>query len=147
MKKKSTLTDYAISFFITTACITILEGILGLVFFPNMRFGYEAFLSPPLFGFLTTATALVNYSRIELSVKQVLFRRFLQLLLIEVIVFGLNFLAGSEYELRLNIVLAIGIALIFCTVYLVIWLNDRRFANHFNEKLRVFQEANKKTIS
>lgn len=140
MQTKSSLTELIIVFFIVTACITILEGILGLIFMPDMRFGFDAFLSPPLFGFLSTLTGLVTKSSKELSIKQVLFREFLQLLLIEIIVFGINYLSGTTFEAKLNVALAIAIALVFVVVYLVMWLNDQRSAKLFNEKLKAFQE-------
>ncbi len=76
---KSKLVDMMMSFFICTACITILEGIIGRIFFPQLTFGYEAFFSPPFFGFLSVLFSIVNYSKKELSIRQVLFRRFLHL--------------------------------------------------------------------
>lgn len=140
MRNRNTLTDFVIDFFIITACITILEGVLGTMFMPDMRFGFEAFFSPPLFGFLSAASGLITQSSRELSVRQIRFREFLQLLLIEIMVFGINHLAGNTYELKLNIALALAIAIVFIVVYFIIWMNDRRSAKLFNERLKAFQE-------
>lgn len=140
MKHSSTFSDYLITFLVITACITILEGFLGVLFVPDLLFGYEAFFTPPIFGFLSTLTGLVLKSKKELTIKQVLFREFIQLLLIEGIVFGANYVAGNIFEFKLNIALALSIAVVFVLVHFILWLNDRRIAHSFNEQLRTFQE-------
>lgn len=140
MKDKGMLIQFLLVFFIVTACITILNGLLGMIFLPEMRFGYEAFLSPPIFGFLSALSGLVTKSKKELSVKQMLFREFLQLLLIEIMVFGANYMFGICFEWELSVTLAIGIAVIFVLVYVVLWLNDRSSAKAFNAKLVEFQK-------
>ena len=38
------------SFFISVTCISLAMGIIGLIFNPNTRFGYEAYFSPLIFG-------------------------------------------------------------------------------------------------
>lgn len=43
MNHKSKLVEGLMSFCICTACITILEGVMGMLFFPNEKLGYEAF--------------------------------------------------------------------------------------------------------
>ena len=140
MKDKGFLVEFMMVFFIVTACITILSGVLGIIFLPDMRFGYEAFLSPPIFGFLSALSGLVTKSKKELSASQMMFRQILQLMLIEVMVFGVNYIYGTTFELKLNVTLAISIAVIYILVHIVLWLNDRRSAMIFNKKLEEFQK-------
>lgn len=140
MKVKELWLEFILVFFIVTGCITILNGVLGTIFLPDMRFGYEAFLSPPIFGFLSALSGVVTKSRKELSMWQMLFREFLQLLLIEIMVFGVNYVFGTTFTWELNITLALGIAVIFILVYVILWLNDRRSAMIFNAKLVEFQK-------
>lgn len=140
MKNRGLGMQFMLVFFIVTACVTILSGILGMVFMPDVRFGYEAFLSPPIFGFLSALSGVVTKSRKELSVGQMLFREFLQLLLIEVMVFGVNYVFGTTFTWELNITLALSIAVIFILVYVIMWLNDQRSAVAFNAKLVEFQK-------
>lgn len=142
-ENQTPLTSILVIFLVITACITIMEGILGSIFLPDIRFGYEAFFSPPLFGLLSTLTELVKKSKKELSVRQVLFRDFLQLLLIEAIVFGLNLLCGNVFTPALAVSLAVGIAVSFLFVYWIIWMNDRKMAHSFNIALKEFQESQK----
>lgn len=137
---KAFWTEFMMSFFVCTACICILEGVLGMIFFPEQRFGYEAFFSPPLFGFLSVLCGIVTRSKRELSMREVIVRRGVHLLLIELIVFGLNYAAGTIFSTALFVVLALAIAVIFVAVYAVLYVNDKRSAVLFNEELRKYQE-------
>lgn len=141
MKVKTMISEFMMAFFVCTACITILEGIMGMIFFPEQIFGYEAFFSPPIFGFFSVLFGLVTKSKKELSMKQMLFRMALHLLLIEIMVFGLNYLSGLPFEPVVVVVLALSIAAIFAAVYLVMWMNDRRSAVLFNERLKLYQSG------
>ena len=143
MKHKSKIMEALISFCVCTSCITILEGVLGMLFFPEIKLDYGAFFSPPLFGAFSVLLGAVTYSKREQSVREVLIRRALHLLLIEAMVFGLNYAAGFVFSTVVAVSLALGIAIIFVLVYLIIWLNDRRSADLFNQKLKEFQAGNR----
>lgn len=140
MKIRKNFSEFMMTFFVCTTCITILEGTLGMIFFPQERLPYGAFFSPPLFGFFSVLFGLVTKSKRELSIKQILFRRGIHLLLIEGMVFGLNYYAGMIFEPLVAFVLAFSIAFIFVAVYVIMWLNDQRSAALFNEKLKLYQD-------
>ena len=140
MKYKSKLIEELISFCICTTCITILEGVMGVLFFSDVLVDYGAFFSPPIFGALGVLLGVVTISKKELTVKQVLIRRTIHLLLIEIVVFGLNYLVGVTFPPIVGITLAIGIAIVFILVYLICWLDERRCANDFNQMLKSYQE-------
>lgn len=143
MKHKSKIMEALISFCVCTSCITILEGVLGMLFFPNVKLDYGAFFSPPLFGALSVLLGAVTYSKREQSVREVLIRRVLHLFLIEAMVFGINYAAGVVFPTVVVVTLALGIAVVFVLVYLIVWLNDRRSADLFNQKLKEFQADNR----
>lgn len=137
---KELLMELLMAFFVCTSCICILEGILGMFLMPEVKFGYEAFFSPPVFGFFSILFSVVTKSRHELSIKEILLRRLLHLLLIEGLVFGLNYLSGVVYDPFESVMLALSIAVVFVTVYVVMYMNDSRSAARFNEELRRYQE-------
>ena len=141
MKNRKGLWEFVMAFLVCTACITLLEGIVGMLFFPQQRFGYEAFFSPPLFSFFSVLFGLIVSSEKELSVKQVLLRRGLHLLLIEGMVFGLNYISGTTFTPLFAGALAFLIALVFGAVYGVMWWNDRTSALLFNGRLRAWQSG------
>lgn len=142
MKNREFCADVIVSFFIITACITIAEGVLGIIFTPDMQMGPDGFLVPPILGFLTALTGFVVTSKRVLSVREMLFRHFLQLLLIEGIVLGLNLIAGTAYSTLLWGVMALSVVVVYVLVYLVIWLSEYRSACVFNRKLREWQREN-----
>lgn len=139
---QNTPTSLLLVFFIVTACVTTAQGIVGTLLWPEARFGFDAFLFPPLFGILSVLSNVVLISKKELSMGQMAFRMFLQLLVIEVMVFSVNILVGSSenYTPAICILLAIAVAGIYGVVHVMMWLNDRRAAKAFNERLRRFQE-------
>jgi len=139
MKYRETFAELLLSFCVCTACITILEGVIGAIFYPTMQLNYYAFFSPPLFGLFSVVLGCVTWSKKELTVKQVLLRRGIHLLLIEGMVFGINYFAGTVFSTIVNIVLALGIAVVFVLVYVILWMNDQKSAKLFNEKLKEYQ--------
>lgn len=139
MKYKPKMFELLIDFCVCTTCITLLEGVMGMLFFPDQEIYYDAFFSPPLFGTLSVLLGFVTNSKKELTVKQVMFRRVLHLLLIEGLVFGLNYLAGVVFPPVIGIALALGIAVVFVMVYVITWINDQKSAEDFNQKLKEFQ--------
>ena len=139
---QNTPTSLFLIFFIVTACVTTAQGIVGTLLWPEARFGFDAFLFPPLFGILSVLSNVVLISKKELSMGQMAFRMFLQLLVIEVMVFSVNILVGSSenYTPAICILLSGAVAGIYGVVHVIMWLNDRRAAKAFNERLRRFQE-------
>ena len=139
---QNTPTSLFLIFFIVTACVTTAQGIVGTLLWPEARFGFDAFLFPPLFGILSVLSNVVLISKKELSMGQMAFRMFLQLLVIEVMVFSVfNQTASTEnYTPAICILLAGTVAGIYGVVHVIMWLNDRRAAKAFNERLRRFQE-------
>lgn len=144
MKRRNVAVEFMMVFFIVTACVTILEGLMGMIFFPEVKMGYEAFFSPPVFGFLSALSGIVTYSSKELSVKQALVRKAIHLSLIEVMIFGVNAIAGNIFETKVCIALVISIAIVYVIVDVVLWINDCKYAEKFNQRLKIFQENQQK---
>lgn len=139
MRIKKEISEFMTAFFICTTCITLLEGVLGMIFFPEMELGYDAFFSPPFFAFFSVLFGLVTKSGKELSMKQIYLRRGIHLLLIEGMVLGLNYLSGMNFEPVVLGALVVSIAVVFAAVYIIMWLNDQKSAALFNEKLKQYQ--------
>lgn len=92
MSKREFMERLVISFFVVVTCVNLAMAFLGMRYEPEIRFGYHAFLFPVMYGFLGILPSAVTYSRRELSVKQMLLRKLLQLLLLEGIMVGIVFL-------------------------------------------------------
>ncbi len=141
MKDKSRIHEMAEAFFVCTTCICILQGTLGMVLYPTEQLSYAAFLVPPLFGLFSVLFGIVTWSKEEQTIKQVLIRRVIHLILIEVMVFGVNYFAGNRFPPTESVILAIGIAIVFVMVYVITWISDSKSAREFNDKLKKYQET------
>lgn len=140
MNRQSKLSEMMMAFFVSTACITILEGTMGMLFFPDEKLTYHAFFAPPIMGLCSVLFGFVTWSKKELTIKETLLRRGIHLLLIECLVFGLNYVEGIIFPFKVAISLTLGIAVVFVAVYVVLWVNDSRSAKRFNKKLREYQK-------
>jgi hypothetical protein len=127
------------SFFVSVACICAAMAFIGLSYESDALFGYEAFISPLLFGGAASLPLLVKYSKRELTVKQAIFRNIMHLVLLEVLILALLFAAELITNFSIAISLAFTIFIIDMTVYLVLWINDSRTAHAFNEALLEMQ--------
>ena len=87
MSGKECLKDILTSFFVIVTLINLAMTILGCAFKPEQTFGYEAFLAPLIYGALSLIPMAVMYSKKELTVKQLVFRKVLQLISIEIILY------------------------------------------------------------
>ena len=88
---KDRIKEIANSYFISVTLINAAIFATGMIFRPEQTFGYDAYLSPLILGFLTLIPTLITYSSKELTIRQLLFRKAIQLLLDFVIVIAVIF--------------------------------------------------------
>lgn len=125
-----------IPFFIITTCVSIAEGILGMIFYPDIEISYYALFSPAIFGVLTSLPSLVMYSKKELSARQVIVRNVIQIVLIEITVLLLNFFCGNILSIFVAISLMVTVLIIFAAVMSIEYLNEKRIADELNAALK-----------
>ena len=102
MSKREFIEHLVISFFVVVTCVNLVMAFLGMRYEPEIRFGYQAFLLPVIYGGLGILPSAVTYSRKELSVRQMLVRKLLQLLLLEGIMVSIVFFIGkTDWEVLL----------------------------------------------
>ena len=83
MRGKDFWIDFVRTYFMIVTLITLVMCVVGQVVMPDQTFGYEAFTAPLIYALVGTVPNIVLYSKHELKVKELLFRKVLQLLLIE----------------------------------------------------------------
>lgn len=128
------------SFFISVTCICTAMALVGMVFEPDARFGYEAFLSPLIFGAVASIPSLVQYSKKDLSLRQTAIRNVLHFLLLEAVILSILYFLGLLTSVSMAVSLGISIFVIDLTVNLVMWINDKRTAKEFNYALKKLQD-------
>ena len=127
------------SFFVSITCICAAMALIGMSFEPGARFGYEAFLSPLIFGALASLPTLAQYSKRELSFKQTAIRNVIHFLLLEAVFLSILYFWGLLTSVSMAISLGVSIFVIDLTVNLVLWINDKRIAKEFNSALKKMQ--------
>ena len=141
---KERFREMAGSYFITVTLINIAVFATGILFRPEQRFGYEAFLSPLLLGALTVIPTMIMYSKKELTVRQLLFRKTIQLLLDIVIVIAVIF--ANEDMNKDTVSAAVGVSvsiiIVFAAVHVIEWFLEKRTANELTAQLAEFQKRN-----
>ena len=130
------------SFFISVTLICLAIFILGSFLQPDLKFGYEAFAYPLIYGFIGSLPGLVMYSKKELTMKQTIIREIIQMLLIVVLI--LVFIFGRfkdfEYEMIPQIIaVAVSVMIIYVLVNVFGWLIDLKTANKMTEDLKKYQ--------
>ena len=136
---KSMLQD----FFVITTFVNIVMFVLGSIYRPGVTFSYEILLFPPLYGFLGTIPSWILYSKKELSTRQLLARKILQVIVLELILVLAIF--GGENLSKENIpeitALAISVFLVYVLVSIVSWLLDVRTAKTVMKELSEYQNS------
>ena len=130
------------SFFISVTLINLAMLILGFLFRPQQRFGYEVFLYPLLYGIIGIIPSLIIQTKKELSVTQVVIRKVFQCILIAVLLLAFMF-AGQPFsadKIPSAIGVAVSVIVIFVLVNGIEWLLDLRTAKNMTEDLIKFQE-------
>lgn len=128
-------------FFVIVTLINVATFILGELFHPDERFGYEAFLSPLIYAAVAVIPMLCMYSKKEFTIKQQMIRELLLLAAIEIILIFFSLGADSldPGNLVLTVSFALSVLIIFILVGVIGWLLDWKTAKKLNADLKLFQ--------
>lgn len=128
-------------FFVIVTLINVATFILGELFRPDERFGYEAFLSPLIYAAVAVIPMLCMYSKKEFTIKQQMIRELLLLAAIEIILIFFSLGADSldPGNLVLTVSFALSVLIIFILVGVIGWLLDWKTAKKLNADLKLFQ--------
>ena len=142
MQGKELIRDMMNTYFMLATMILGVMTILGTYFMPDVRFGYEAFANPLIYAAYGTIPNLVMYAKKELTMKQFLVRKTVQLILVEIIVLAVAIPAeiyeSGEKEIVMS--LAISIFVIYILTHLIEWFQNNAEAKRMTEELLSFQK-------
>ena len=122
--------------------ITILLIILGKLLDRDRVFSYEAFLSPLIYALIGTAATVVTRSDKELSIRDLIIRKVISLLLIEGAIIFLALNADTIPTEKSWVIpgLALGILAVFVLTHVILYFIDRKEAEKLNTDLARYQE-------
>ena len=141
MTKKEFMYHIIRMFFVIVTLINIAMSIVGKIVQPDLTFGYHVLILPVVYAAVSVIPMLVMYSDHELTVKEVIVRKIIQFLLIEVIlvliIFGKKFMLPEYRELLFSVMLCVFIVFVFANI--ISWEMDRIAAKRMTEKLLSLQ--------
>ena len=141
MHGKEFILDCLRTFFVVVTLINLAMSILGLYFVPENRFGYEAFLVPLIYGAAGTLPNFVMYSKKELKVRELIVRKVIQFILIELFALFAAFYGAGEQFMSVEIIgsTAVSILVIYILSTFFDWLQNFLAAKQMTEDLKKFK--------
>lgn len=138
---KETMKKLAEVFLICHFLISIAIGICGLILGPDNKLGYADMFVPTLMAFLCTLPTFLTIQPEKLTIKQIVLRKILQILMVEVIVLsmvhfgfhGINSICGA-------FTVAVFVLLVFAGVSLIDWVKGSIEAEDLNRRLAQLQK-------
>ena len=129
-------------YFILVTCITAGIAILGSSLDPDASFGYSAFASPFIFAALGVIPNLLMYSSKELSDRQIILRKMIQLAVIEAEVLGVCIISPIIHTEKAEVIIGVmlSVLVIFILVHLISIMNNYFAAKQLTKELMQFQK-------
>ena len=122
-------------FFMLVTFVTIAMIILGLIFEPAAGFGYEVFAFPLVYALCGVLPGAVMYSKRELSVRQTIVRKIVQLVVIEAEILFITGIGGLSERPAALVALGAAVLVIFIAVNVTEYLFDMNTALKLNSGL------------
>ena len=144
MQGKELLAKMFRNYFVLVTLINVVIFVSGSIARPDARFGYSVFIMPLIYAFAGILPQAVMYSRRELSIKEVLLRKFIQLLLIELLVNGIILGENAlkpEYTDFLKTI-SVCVVLVYVFANIISWIMDSASARMLMRELAEFQKRN-----
>ena len=145
MRGKELMNDMIYTYFMLVTMILAVMMILGTHFMPDVRFGYEAFGIPLKYAAWATLPNMVMYAKKELTLKQFLIRKTIQLVLVEIIVITIAIPAQifETGKIEVVVALAVGILIVYILTHMIEWFQNYTMAKKMTEELLAFQKNHK----
>jgi len=144
---KEHLQESLMDFFIVVTLIDVMIFVMGIIFMPEQRFGYEVFIYPIIYGVLTSIPGLLFIETKEPTRGEYLLRQLFGFILVSLIV--LTFMYGgnpfrAEY-IFLKAATVLGVFIVYVLVMFFNWVLESRTARAMTNDLKRFQEIHEES--
>ena len=128
--------------------ITVAMIILGFLMDRDRVFGYDAFFSPLLYALIGTVATMVTRSDKEPSVRNLIVRKIISLLLIEgaIVLLALNADTIPTDQSWVLPGLVLGVFVVFVLTHIILYLADKKEAEKLSADLVRYQEKQEAVI-
>ena len=129
-------------YFILVTLITILLMVVGMLFDSGRTFSYEAFFSPLFYAFIGVIPVFFFQSDKELSMKRLVIRNIIYVLIIEAAMLFIVFKAPNIPSDRIEVVIsiAVGILIVYILSLVVEYIFELTQAREMNVYLEEYQK-------
>ncbi len=139
---KETMKKLIEVFLICHFLISVAIGVCGMLLGPDTKLGYRDMFAPALMAFLCTLPTLLTLQSEKLTMKQIVGRKILQVLMVEAIVLsmihfgfhGINSIGGA-------FTVAVSVLLVFVGASLADWVRGCMEAEDLNRRLAQLQKG------
>lgn len=141
MEFRRFLVNKLILFFMLSTLITVAVALIGTVYDSGAQLSYSELLAPVKYAALCLLPTLATWSRHELSIRALILRKVLVLLLLEAVILFIAFTSPAIDTARTEVVLTLAgsVVVIFVLVNLFNWLRGSAEAKKLNRDLAAFQ--------
>lgn len=139
MKMNNIFANMIRNFFVIFGVIVLVTALLN----PTYELSSKIIMLIALFALLSDLTAIVFWSKKELSDKSRITRRVLHFVLIEIIVLFFGNILGFASGVTQNIIFGFEILGIYAIVCWIDWLIDKKTADDINDKLKKMRSIEK----
>lgn len=129
-------------YFILVTLITILLMVVGMLFDSDRTLSYDAYFSPLFYAFIGVIPVFFFQSDKELSMKRLIIRNVLYVLIVEAAILLIVFKAPNIPSDRIEVVIsiAVGVLVVFILSLVVEYIFELTQANEMNAYLEEYQK-------
>ena len=140
MELRSILKKCMMDFLMIQAGISLAIGVIGCIKTPALGVTHYSFFVPFVYAFFCVIPSFVIYSAKELSIKQMLARKVIQFLLIELIVILVSYIVGTLNNTFIRIAILLAVIVIYIVVNVLEYLFCKSAADAMTKKIQHIKE-------
>ena len=140
MELRSILKKCMMDFLMIQAGISLAIGVIGCIKTPVLGVTHYSFFMPFVYAFFCVVPSFVIYSAKELSIKQMLVRKIIQFLLIELIVMSVSYIVGTLNNTFICIAILLAVIAVYIIVNVLEYLFCRSAADAMTKKIQHIKE-------
>lgn len=130
-------------FLTTHLVISINTAIVGQHLEPNACLTYRSMWGPVIMAFLCMLPSLLLHSKKDLSIRQIMLRRVIQVLMIEGIVLGFLYLVVPMRDIKAAFVVAASVVIVYGVICVIDWVQGCMDAGKMNRRLEQLKKEQK----
>lgn len=144
MEFRSILKKYINDFLMIQAGVTLTIGIISCIRPLQTGVNRYMFFMPFIYAFFCTLPSLVVCSKKELSLKQMITRKIIQFVLIELIVFLISYVMGPLRDIFMSVAIIVAVAVVYAIVNCLDYLIAKSDAKAMTKKLLQIKEGKRR---